>query len=172
MKKQLLVIIGPNGVGKSTSAKAFFDMYTGSAFVDSDWCRVINPFSFTLEMKKTVIDNLYCLIRNYLFCEDISRVIFTYGFHGERKRIFDEVMQRLCENEEIEIECKIIILKCDREENIRRMIADGRDEARIARGMENTFDFYDKYNYPVIETTGLEVTQVAEKIAEIAGIGM
>lgn len=169
--KKLLVIIGSNGVGKSTSAKAFLDKYTGSAFVDSDWCRAINPFPFTQETKKTVTDNLYCLIRNYLLCEEILQVVFTYGFHGERKGIFDEVIQRLCGDEEIDFVYKIIILKCDREENIRRMKVDGRDEERIARGMENTFEFYDKYNYPDIDTTEMNVAQVAEKIAEIAGIG-
>lgn len=171
VKKKLLVIIGPNGVGKSTSARAFLDMYSRSAFVDSDWCRVINPFSFSWKTKKTVTDNLYCLIRNYLLCEDILRVIFTYGFHGGRKGIFDEVIRRLRKNERIDFECHIIILKCNSDENIRRMRMDGRDEERIAGAVKNTFDFYDSYDYPVIDTTELNVDQVAEKIAEIAGIG-
>lgn len=150
MKKQLLVIIGPNGVGKSTSAKAFLDKYTGSAFVDSDWCRAINPFPFTQETKKTVTDNLYCLIRNYLLCEEILQVVFTYGFHGERKSIFDEVIQRLCENEEIDFEYKIIILKCDREENIRRMKVDGRDEERIAKGWKIRLIFMTNIIIPLL----------------------
>lgn len=166
--KKLIVIIGPNGVGKSSAAKSLLARCPRSAFVDSDWCRVTNPFPFTEETKKSVTDNIFCLIRNYLQCRDIDYVIFTYGFHGERKAIFDEVSNRL--QEKIDFEYYIIILKCSLDENIRRMIADGREENRIKRGIDNTFHFYDRYDYPSIETTALEIDQVADCIAEIAGI--
>ncbi len=94
-KTKLIVMIGPNGVGKSSAAKSFITHYPKSAFIDSDWCRVMNPFPYTERTKQTVTDNIYCLIRNYLLCKDIDYVIFTYGFHGERKDIFDSVVQRL-----------------------------------------------------------------------------
>lgn len=168
-KKKLIVIIGPNGVGKSSVAKSLLAHCSRSAFVDSDWCRVINPFPFTEKTKKTVTANIYCLLRNYLQCKDIDYVIFTYGFHGERKAIFDEVLRRL-QKEKIDFEYFVIILRCSLDENIRRMIADGREENRIKRGIDNTFHFYDRYNYPTIETTALEIGQVADCIAEIAGI--
>ena len=45
--KKLIVILGPNGVGKTTAAKAFLDKYTKCAYVDADWCRAINPFFLT-----------------------------------------------------------------------------------------------------------------------------
>lgn len=122
-----------------------------SAFVDSDWCRVINPFPFTERTEETVTDNIYCLLRNYLRCKDIDYIIFTYGFHGERKAIFDEVLHRL-EKEKKNFECSMIILKCSLDENIRRMIEDGREENRIQRGIDNTFHFYDRYDYPTIDT--------------------
>ena len=64
----------------------------------------------------------------------------------------------------------MIILKCSLDENIRRMIEDGREENRIQRGIDNTFHFYDRYDYPTIDTTELEIDQVAELIAEIAGM--
>lgn len=168
-KKKLIVIIGPNGVGKSSVAKKLLARQPKSAFVDSDWCRVINPFPFTERTKETVTDNIYCLLRNYLRCKDIDYIIFTYGFHGERKAIFDEVLHRL-EKEKINFECSMIILKCSLDENIRRMIEDGREENRIQRGIDNTFHFYDRYDYPTIDTTELEIDQVAELIAEIAGM--
>ncbi len=46
-KTKLIIIIGPNGVGKSSVAKSLLNRYPKSAFVDSDWRRVINPFPFT-----------------------------------------------------------------------------------------------------------------------------
>jgi adenylate kinase family enzyme len=45
--KQLIIIIGPNGVGKSTTAKKIVEQFEKTAYVDSDWCRVMNPFAFT-----------------------------------------------------------------------------------------------------------------------------
>ena len=167
--KKFIVIIGPNGVGKSTTAKSFLARYPKSAFVDSDWCRAINPFPFTKETQKMVMENIFCLIRNYMQCRDIAYVIFTYGFHGARKEIFDEVLQRL-EKEKIEFELSIVILKCSLSENIRRMRLDGREDSRIQRGIDNTFCFYDGYDYPVVDTTELEIEQVVDCIAEIAGI--
>lgn len=167
--KKLIVIVGPNGVGKSTTAKALLARYTKGAFVDSDWCRVINPFSFTQETKETVICNIFCLIHNYMLCKDVNYVIFTYGFHGERKSIFDEVLCRLQEEGDC-FELTLVILKCTLNENIRRMKADGREENRIKRGIENTFHFYDTYDAPVIDTTELNLEQVADCVARLAGI--
>lgn len=45
--KKLIVIVGPNGVGKSTTARTMVVKCPKCAYVDSDWCRVIMPFSFT-----------------------------------------------------------------------------------------------------------------------------
>lgn len=44
---------------------------------------------------------------------------------------------------------------------------DGRDKERVKRGMENTYHFYDDYDYPVIDTTDLMPRETAEKIIEM-----
>lgn len=164
--KKLIVILGSNGVGKSTTAKAFLNRYTRCAYVDSDWCRVINPFPFTPATKKAVTENIYCMIKNYLLCEDIDKIVFTYGWHGERKEIFDTVICKLKEDG-IEFEMLPVILKCSMQENIRRCECDGREAERIERGIKNTFHFYDDFQYPCIITTELSPEEVAEQIAGI-----
>ena len=161
--KQLIVIVGPNAVGKSTTARKLVEMHPQTAYIDSDWCRAMNPFFLTEATKRTVLENIYCLLRNYLVCEDINNVVFTYGWHGERKEIYDDVIEKL-RNNGLAFNENIIILKCSECENIARARRDGRDEERVKRGMEKTFSFYDKYDYPCIDTTYLTPTQVAEKI--------
>lgn len=168
--KQLIVIIGPNGVGKSTSAKEIVSKCKRMAYVDSDWCRVMNPFVLTEITKQTVKENIYCLIRNYFTCSEIDVVIFTHSWHGGRKEIYEQVIEKLKE-EGLEFKETIIILKCSKEENIKRAIKDGRDEIRIKRGMEKTFNFYDEYEYPVIDTTHMLPSKVAEKLLEMLGLG-
>lgn len=142
--KKLILIIGPNGVGKTTTAKILLQKLSKCAYVDADWCRVINPFPFTDATKYAVNRNIYSLFKNYLLCEDIEYVIFPYGFHGERKQIFEQVISSLREDG-ISFEICPVILKCCKEENIRRTINDGRDMERIERGIKNTFHFYDEY---------------------------
>lgn len=164
--KKMIVILGPNGVGKSTTARAFLEKNTRCALVDADWCRTMNPFLFTPATRKTVTENIYCLFKNYLLCEDIDKVVFPYAFHGERKEIFDAVICRLREDG-IDFQVFAIVLKCSLEENRRRCGQDGRDAERTERGMKNTFHFYDNFDCPTIITTELSPGEVAERIAEM-----
>ena len=164
--KRLVVIVGPNAVGKSTVAKKIVEQYENTAYVDSDWCRVINPFVFKETTKQTVTENIYFLLRNYLLCEDISTVIFTYSWHGARKEIYENVIEKLRRNN-IEFQECIIVLKCSREENIQRAINDGRDKERIERGMIATHSFYDDLDYPCVDTTCMTPVQVADHIIKL-----
>lgn len=165
--KQLIVIAGPNGVGKTTTARKIVELYENVAYVDSDWCRVMNPFVFTESTKETIAENIFCLLRNYLSCRDVNRVVFTYAWHGERMAIYEKVMAKL-KNEAPAFRLSVIILKCSEDENIRRAARDGRDEIRIRRGMEMTFSFYDNFDYPWIETTDLTPTEAARQIIRLA----
>lgn len=165
-KKQLIVIIGPNAVGKTTTAKKLIELYSHSAYVDSDWCRAMNAFKLTDVTKLVVENNIYCLLLNYLSCEEINKVVFTYSWHGGRKEVYDNVIKKL-RSVGIEFQEKIIILKCDEVENRKRAIADGRNKERIDRGMKNTFSFYDEFDYPCINTTHMTPTEVTEKIVTL-----
>ena len=164
--KRLVVIVGPNAVGKTATAKCLVEKLPKTAYVDSDWCRFMNPFPFTEVTKQTVIKNMYDILRNYLVCKEIENVIFTYSWHGERKEIYDNLISQL-KSDEIEFEEKIFILKCSEEENIHRAENDGRDKTRIERGMKNTFSFYDEYDYPSIDSTNMSTNEVAERIIEL-----
>lgn len=166
MSKRLITIIGANGVGKTSTSSALLQTLSRSAYVDADWCRAINPFQFTERTKKTVTYNIFCLLRNYLLCDDIETVIFPYGFHGERKSIYDEVIHRL-RDEAISFDENIVVLKCEYDENIKRCIKDSRDLERVERGMKNTFSFYDSFDYPAIDTTTLSPEQAAKEIVEM-----
>lgn len=164
--KKIVAILGPNAVGKSTTSKAFLQRFTKCALVDADWCRAINPLPFTQSTKKTVTENIYCLFRNYLLCEDIDTIVFSYGLHGERKEIFESIISKL-KNVDIEFSLHTVIMKCSVEENIRRALKDGREKERIERGIKNTFSFYNDFDYPSIETTNLNPEEVVEEIAKI-----
>ena len=164
--KQLIVIIGPNAVGKTTTAKRMIEKLPQTAYVDSDWCRCMNPFSLTEITREIVKENIYCLLYNYLTCAEINTVVFTHSWHGGRKDIYDRVIKQL-KNDGIEFKESIIILKCSEAENIRRAVKDDRDEKRIERGIKNTFYFYNEFDYPCVDTTSMSTNEVVEQILKI-----
>ena len=65
--KTLLTILGPNGVGKSTTAEEIINKYANTAYVDSDWCRVMNPFIITEESKKNDITEYLLPVKKLSF---------------------------------------------------------------------------------------------------------
>lgn len=160
----LLVLIGPNGVGKSTCAANLVQKLSNSIRVDSDWCRAMNPFSLTVETKKMVTENMYCLLKNGLSCPDINYVIFTYSLHGERKEMFEMVMGNLKKTHSFRL--RIVILTATEEILRKRGLKDGRDAERIERGVRNTAHFYDDMKEIKVDTTHLSEDEVAEKIIQ------
>lgn len=88
--KTILLLLGPNGIGKSTTAKCILNKLPNAALVDSEWCRAMNPYDMD-----TATNNLYALIKNYLLCSEIETIIVPYGFHGDRKKRYDTVMDKL-----------------------------------------------------------------------------
>lgn len=167
--KQLIVIVGPNAVGKTTTAKWMVEKLPQTAYVDSDWCRCMNPFLLTDITKEIVKENIYCLLNNYLTCVEIDTVVFTYSWHGGRKEIYDRVIKQL-RNDGIEFVENIIVLKCSEEENVRRAVGDNRDEKRIERGIKNTFSLYNEFEYPCVDTTSMNTGEVVEQILRIVDI--
>ena len=141
------------------------------------WAHTVIPSTNAFEYlagwiaKQTITENIYCLLHNYLTCSDINTVLFTYGWHGARKEIYENVIEKLT-RDNINFAETIIILKCSKEENIKRAVNDGRDKERIKRGIEMTFSFYDEYDYPVINTTDMTPSQVIDKIKDIMNLDM
>lgn len=164
--KNLILVCGPNGVGKSSACKALIELLPNSAFIDSDYCRYMNPFRFSEEDIRIVVSNISTLMVNYFTCSTMENVIFQYGFHGPRRQIYARILSVLDQKEIAYRSCPII-LTCDQAENIRRMRRDGRDPERIARAIEKTRSLYDEYDYPRIDGTNLSITETASAIRTV-----
>ena len=159
--KTLLFICGPNGVGKSTLCRTLVERLPGSAYVDSDPCRLMNPFVLDDVTIPIIAANIGDMIGNYFACEYVNTVIFSYGFHGRRREVFDQVLERL---QNARYRFVPVLLKCDREENIRRMRLDGRDENRILRGLDASRMGVEGLDYPSLDITKLSVEETIEEI--------
>lgn len=159
--KTLLFLCGPNGIGKTTVCRYLVEKTPGTAHVDSDPCRLMNPFVLDDVTIPTIAQNISDLIRNYMNCDYVETVLFSYGFHGRRKEVFDLVLELL---QPLEYRFVPILLCCDEDENVRRMHQDARDEERIRRGVERSRTAFDHTDYPRLDVTGLTVEQTAQAV--------
>ncbi|MEY8352402.1 hypothetical protein AALB39_03500 [Lachnospiraceae bacterium 54-53] len=163
--KNLLFVCGANGIGKTSICKEIVKQTPNSAYVDSDPCRMMNPFVLSDETIPTIVNNISSLILNYMDCSIIKTVVFSYGFHGRRKEVFEMIMKNMTE-----IEHRFIpfVLWCGEDENIRRMNEDHRSIERIERSIRNSREVYHNVHYPVINITNLSVLEVSKIIIEKA----
>lgn len=164
--KKLILICGPNGVGKSTASKALHGSLSKSAYIDSEYCCSINPFELNPDTIQLFKANISALMINSFQSACIQTVIFPYGFHGPREGIFQSVLDDL-KKLDIIYEFHPIILHCELDENIRRMRNDNRSEERIQRAIKNTRHLYDRYDYPKIDTTNRSVAETVNQILEM-----
>lgn len=163
LMKQLIFIYGPNGVGKSSTCRLLHQKLSNSALIEPEWCRQINPFILTPEIQELVGNNLLYLMRSYFECSLVDYVIFNYGFHGPRRQIFDRLLKSLAD---ISYRMTPIELTCSEEENIRRMISDGRENERIERAIASRH-LYDALVGPTIDSTHMSVEEVVSKILHL-----
>ena len=163
--KKLIFIHGPNGVGKSTLCKHLLGQLPNSAWLESEWCRMTNPFTFNPEIIAMVERNMTYLLRNYLECNMLEYVIFNYALHGPRRQIAANVFHNL---EGLEFQFVPIIITCSEAENIRRMKADGRDEELIKRSL-SVRKVYEGQATPIIDTTSLTVAEAGRRVMDMVG---
>lgn len=160
--KRLILILGPNGVGKSTASAELLRLLPGSAYIDSDTLRMTHPAEFTEDSIALQKANILAVMRNYFASSFIENVIFPYGLHGHRQKLLEELLSEL--HHDFTVSLFPIILVCNEEENIRRMESDGRNKEQIKRAIEKTRAIYDNIAYPKINTTHLTPEQTAHEL--------
>ncbi|MGG7163620.1 AAA family ATPase [Clostridium ihumii] len=159
--KNILFLCGPNGIGKTTICKEIIKQLQNSAYVDSDSCRIMNPFVLNDDTIPTIAKNISDLIINYLKCPTVNTVIFSYGFHGRRKEVFQKVLVEISQ-----IEHKFIpfLIWCSEEENVNRMNIDNRSAERIQRALNESRKAFEYVTYPKIDITNLSAVEAAKRI--------
>ena len=78
--KRLIIINGAMGVGKTTVCRELLKNLPQCAFLDGDWCWMMDPFIVNEETKKMVQDNIIHLLRSYLNCSVYKNVVFCWVY--------------------------------------------------------------------------------------------
>lgn len=91
--KQLYLIGGAMGAGKSAVGSALNRLANKSVWLDGDDLWRMNPFTVSDSTKLMVMANIRAVINNFLACPDIDCVIFTWVMHEQK--IIDDILSGL-----------------------------------------------------------------------------
>lgn len=91
--KELILVNGPMGVGKTSACTELFRLLSPSVFLDGDWCWNMSPFVVNDETRAMVLDNIVHLLNNFLHCSACRYIIFCWVMHAQT--IVDDILHGL-----------------------------------------------------------------------------
>lgn len=159
--KTLIIINGTMGVGKTTVSKALNQKLQNSVWLDGDWCWMMNPWNFCEENKSMVLENIGCLLENFLKNTSFRYIIFSWVLHYEY--IIDLILERL---RGYEFKTCQITLTCSESKLIDRMKNDGR-KTEIIKNSLDRLSLYSSIDTHLIDTSDTTVECAVDSIMEL-----
>ena len=160
--KNLFLIGGTMGVGKTTTCQILKNKLDRSVFLDGDWCWDMHPFQVTEETKRMVEENICFLLNNFLQCSAYDHVVFCWVMH--QQAIIDMILSRLdtagCKVHAISLVCSEQALRARLQKDVEAGI---RSEDVIQRSVER-LPLYEKLNTVKLDVSALSAEQAAERI--------
>lgn len=156
--KHVYLIGGPMGIGKSTICNQLNQDLDHSVFLDGDWCWNMDPFIVNQDTKNMVLDNITHCLNNFIHTPGIENIIFCWVMH--KQDIIDQIIQKL-DTEGVDIH--LISLICKKEELIKRMLIDRRDNQTIRKSLQY-LELYKDLDTQKIDVTTLDVQKTIDKI--------
>ena len=163
--KNLYIIGGTMGVGKTAVSQQLKSDLSNSVFLDGDWCWDANPFQVTNETKAMVTDNICYLLNNFLHCSAYENVIFCWVMH--QQSIIDSILKKL-DTQNCEVKCVSLIAD---EANLQRRLTKDvekgiRSEDVIERSVAR-IPMYETLNTIKIDTNEKTVSMIANEIEQL-----
>jgi len=163
--KQLYIITGPMGVGKTSTGKLLCDKLGKSAFIDGDWCLDIHPFVGNKETKDMAIDNIIYLVKNYFKCSECDSIVLSWVMSNNTiSKIIDKVS--VCG-----LKIHSITLICNENTLRERWYNDTITEWRNDEELQNSFLSLDDYKHRrstyLIDSSAMPIESVVEEIIKI-----
>ncbi len=156
--KNLIVINGTMGVGKTTTSRALQKMLPNCVFLDGDWCWDMSPFIVNEETKEMVLDNISYLLNNFLSCSVYENIVFCWVMHEQGT--LDDVLSRLDTKHSNVYKFSLV---CSQEALISRLTKDvelgSRTNDVINRSVPRL------KNYLAMDTLPIDVSEISAKEA-------
>ena len=162
MMKNLYMIGGTMGIGKTTVCQQLKQDLPNSVFLDGDWCWDASPFQVTDETKAMVINNICYVLNNFLKCSAYENIIFCWVMHEQS--IINSILEKL-DTQNCEVKCISLVadektLRERLEKDVERGI---RSEDIIERSIVR-IPMYQALNTIKIDTNTKTVAMIANEI--------
>ena len=161
--KNLYIIGGTMGVGKTATCVLLKRRLENAVFLDGDWCWDANPFQVTEETKAVVLDNICHMLNNFLRCTAYQNIIFCWVMHEQE--IIDSILSQL---ETRECNVRTISLICNSDALTERLQKDIDRGVRQPGDMARSIDrlpMYQKLRTVKLDVSNLTPEEAAERIA-------
>ncbi|NLM56192.1 MAG: AAA family ATPase [Clostridiales bacterium] len=160
--KNIYLIGGTMGVGKTATCRIMKYKLNNSVFLDGDWCWDMHPFQVTDETKKMVQENICFLLNNFIKCSLYENIIFCWVMHEQH--IIDYITSHIntqnCKVHAISLVCSEAALQA---RLIKDVEAGIRTEDIIKRSVER-LPLYEKLNTIKVDVSDITPEQAADYI--------
>ncbi len=160
--KNLYLIGGTMGVGKTSVSQCMKQKLPNAVFLDGDWCWDADPCQITEETKEMVIDNICYLLNRFVHCSAYENIIFCWVMHEQS--IIDTILNRV---DTADCAVKVISLMAETDTLTERIM---RDIERGSRGIDvlersiKRIPLYQAVNSVKVDTDGKTIYEIAEEI--------
>lgn len=162
--KDIFLIGGTMGVGKTTTCQIMKKKLNNSVFLDGDWCWDMHPFQVTEETKQMVIGNICFLLNNFIKCSAYEHIVFCWVMHEQS--IIDNILSHL---DTAECRVHLISLVCDKQALQARLSKDvdaGIRAEDILRRSIGRISFYEKLDTYKVDVSKITPDQAAEFVIQ------
>lgn len=163
--KNLYMIGGPMGVGKTTVCQLLKKRLPGAVFLDGDWCWDSEPFVVNDETKAMVEDNICHVLNNFIHCTEYENVIFCWVMH--QQEIIDGILTRLdtgaCRVRTVSLVCAPEALRA----RLLRDVEAGIREAGVVERSLERLPLYGRLDTLRLDVSELTAEEAAEKLAQM-----
>lgn len=156
--KNLIILGGTMGVGKTATSRALQKMLPDCVFLDGDWCWDSHPFIVTGRTKAMVMQNIGFLLNGFLRCPDYKNVVFCWVMHEQE--IIDDVLRQL---EHGDYQLHVFSLVCTEEALVQRLSGDVENGVREADIIERSVARLPCYH--ILDTTKIDVSDITPQQA-------
>lgn len=157
--KQLYIIGGTMGVGKTTVGRVLRDRLANCAFLDGDWCWDMHPFQVNDQTKRMVLNNICFLLNSFLHCPSYKNIVFCWVLH--QQSILDELLSRLdttcCAVNAVSLLCREAVLR----ERLKRDVQAGLRTADVVERSISRLPLYASLRTRKVDVSDLTPQQVA-----------
>lgn len=160
--KNLYMIGGTMGVGKTTVSQILKNKLQNVVFLDGDWCWNSNPFIVNDETRSIVMENIIFLLNQFIKSTAYDNIIFCWVMH--KQEIMDSILSKIdikkCNVINISLVCSEKTLR----ERLEKDINLGIRNNDILENSIERIPMYEKLNTIKINTDNKSIEEIVKEI--------